>query len=88
VKTSIAHLPRDKQSELRSITDSIVQLIHPEKIILFGSYATGKWQEDVHVEGHITYEYISDYDLLVATRQGDNRPEHQIQNWLKRNLNH
>jgi HEPN domain-containing protein len=79
VKTSIAHLPRDKQSELRSITDSIVQLIHPEKIILFGSYATGKWQEDVHKEGHITYEYISDYDLLVATRQGDNRPEHQIQ---------
>jgi HEPN domain-containing protein len=79
VKTSIAHLPKDKQGELRSITDSIVALVHPEKIILFGSYATGKWQEDVHKEGHITYEYISDYDLLVATRQGDNRPEHQIQ---------
>ena len=79
VKTSIAHLPKDKQNELRSITDSIVGLVMPEKIILFGSYATGKWQEDVHMEGHITYEYISDYDLLVATRQGDNRPEHQIQ---------
>lgn len=79
MKTSIAHLPKDKQGELRSITDSIVALVHPEKIILFGSYATGKWQEDVHKEGHITYEYISDYDLLVATRQGDNRPEHQIQ---------
>jgi HEPN domain-containing protein/predicted nucleotidyltransferase len=79
VKTSIAHLPADKQRELKSIADSIVSLIHPEKIILFGSYATGKWQEDVHKEGHITYEYISDYDLLVATRQGDNRPEHQIQ---------
>ena len=79
MKTSIAHLPKDKQQELKSITDSIAQLVHPEKIILFGSYATGKWQEDVHVEGHITYEYISDYDLLVATRQGDNRPEHQIQ---------
>jgi HEPN domain-containing protein len=79
VKTSIAHLPKDKQDELRRITDSIVKLVMPEKIILFGSYATGKWQEDVHIEGHITYEYISDYDLLVATRQGDNRPEHQIQ---------
>ena len=79
MKTSIAHLPKDKQGELKSITDSIVALVHPEKIILFGSYATGKWQEDVHKEGHITYEYISDYDLLVATRQGDNRPEHQIQ---------
>jgi HEPN domain-containing protein len=79
VKTSIAHLPADKQRELKSITDSLAQLVKPEKIILFGSYATGKWQEDVHMEGHITYEYISDYDLLVATRQGDNRPEHQIQ---------
>jgi uncharacterized protein len=79
VKTSIAHLPADKQRELKSITDSVAQLVKPEKIILFGSYATGKWQEDVHMEGHITYEYISDYDLLVATRQGDNRPEHQIQ---------
>jgi predicted nucleotidyltransferase/HEPN domain-containing protein len=79
VKTSLEHLPKDKQKELNSVTDSIAQLVNPEKIILFGSYATGKWQEDRHMEGHITYEYISDYDLLVATRQGDNRPEHQIQ---------
>lgn len=79
MKTSLEHLPKDKQKELRSVADSIAQLVNPEKIILFGSYATGRWQEDVHKEGHITYEYISDYDLLVATRQGDNRPEHQIQ---------
>ena len=79
MKTSLEHLPKDKQKELRSVADSIAQLVNPEKIILFGSYATGKWQEDRHIEGHITYEYISDYDLLVATRQGDNRPEHQIQ---------
>lgn len=79
MKTSLDHLPKDKQKELRGVADSIAQLVNPEKIILFGSYATGKWQEDRHMEGHITYEYISDYDLLVATRQGDNRPEHQIQ---------
>jgi HEPN domain-containing protein len=79
VKTSIAHLPTDKQRELKGITDSIAQLVKPEKIILFGSYATGKWQEDRHMEGHITYEYISDYDFLVATRPGDTRPDHQIQ---------
>jgi HEPN domain-containing protein/predicted nucleotidyltransferase len=79
VKTSLEHLPKDKQKELKSVADSIAQLVNPEKIILFGSYATGKWQEDQHMEGHITYEYISDYDLLIATRQGDNRPEHQIQ---------
>jgi HEPN domain-containing protein len=79
VKSSLKHLPEDKQKEIKAITESVVQLVMPEKIILFGSYATGKWQEDRYVEGHITYEYVSDYDLLVITRKGDTRPEHQIQ---------
>ncbi|OQP59984.1 hypothetical protein A3860_35005 [Niastella vici] len=73
------HLPEDKQKEIKAITESVVQLVMPEKIILFGSYATGKWQEDRHIEGHVTYEYVSDYDMLVVTRKGDTRPEHQIQ---------
>jgi hypothetical protein len=37
-------------------------------IILFGSYARGQWVEDIYTEGHITYEYISDFDILVLTR--------------------
>ena len=37
-------------------------------IILFGSYARGQWVEDTYTEGHITYEYISDFDILVLTR--------------------
>ena len=37
-------------------------------IILFGSYARGDWVEDIYTEGHITYEYISDFDILVLTR--------------------
>lgn len=37
-------------------------------IILFGSYARGEWVEDIYTEGHITYEYISDFDILVLTR--------------------
>ncbi|WP_143774330.1 HEPN domain-containing protein [Niastella vici] len=79
MKSSLKHLPEDKQKEIKAITESVVQLVMPEKIILFGSYATGKWQEDRHIEGHVTYEYVSDYDMLVVTRKGDTRPEHQIQ---------
>ncbi len=37
-------------------------------IILFGSYARGDWVEDTYTQGHITYEYISDFDILVLPR--------------------
>lgn len=41
-------------------------------IILFGSYARGKYVEDRYISQGITYEYISDYDFLVVTK---NNPE-------------
>jgi len=34
-------------------------------VILYGSYARGTWVEDKYVEKGTTYEYKSDYDLLV-----------------------
>ncbi len=37
-----------------------------ETVILFGSYARGNWVEDKYVEKGITYEYKSDYDLLIV----------------------
>jgi HEPN domain-containing protein/predicted nucleotidyltransferase len=48
---------------------------------LFGSYARGNWVEDVYTEGHITYEYKSDFDLLVIVRDG--RYAHSINLWDK-----
>jgi HEPN domain-containing protein/predicted nucleotidyltransferase len=35
-------------------------------IILFGSYARGDWVEDRYKEDGTTYDYISDYDILVV----------------------
>lgn len=48
-----------------------------ELIVLFGSYARGDWVEDQYVEDGITYEYLSDYDLLVVLdlRQESGRGE-------------
>ena len=37
-------------------------------IILFGSYAKGTWVRDWYVEGHITYSYESDLDILMVTK--------------------
>ena len=33
---------------------------------MFGSYARGDWVEDMYHEDHITYEYKSDFDLLLV----------------------
>lgn len=64
--TDLSHLPAHKRQEL----DSIVQLIRAkadvELIILFGSYARGEWVEDRYVKDGITYEYRSDFDLMVV----------------------
>lgn len=83
MKTSIESLPKERQDELRKIADTGVQLVNPEKIILFGSYATGRQVADKYVSGHVTYEYLSDYDILVVTSRGEKREEHQIQEMLE-----
>ncbi|HIJ74485.1 MAG TPA: HEPN domain-containing protein [Candidatus Hydrogenedentes bacterium] len=66
MKTSLSHLPKHKRHELEIVRDVIRTAIPGvHMIILFGSYARGDWVEDVYTEGHITYEYQSDFDVLV-----------------------
>jgi predicted nucleotidyltransferase len=43
LKTTIDHLPVDKQTELQKITAAISQRFPAEMIVLFGSYARGDW---------------------------------------------
>ena len=65
-------LPESKQKELRKLVNAIHQKTiksQPvEMVILFGSYARGEGVEDRYVEDHITYEYQSDFDILVLVR--------------------
>jgi predicted nucleotidyltransferase/HEPN domain-containing protein len=68
MKTSLAHLPSHKREELKEITSIITENADVEMIILFGSYARGNWVEDIYTEGHITYEYKSDFDILVIVK--------------------
>jgi predicted nucleotidyltransferase len=37
-----------------------------QMVILFGSHARGDWIEDVTIEANATYEYRSDYDILIV----------------------
>lgn len=65
----LSHLPKHKRDEIRAVTEIITKMIDAEFIILFGSYARGDWVEDVYVgDDDITYEYKSDYDLLVVVK--------------------
>ena len=67
MKTDLAHLPEHKQAELKAIVAALIpRYAEVEMIILFGSYARGNFVEDKYVEKGTTYEYKSDYDLLIV----------------------
>jgi uncharacterized protein len=69
MKKSLSHLPKHKRDEIRALTEIITEMIDAEFIILFGSYARGDWVEDVYLgDDGTTYEYKSDYDLLVVVK--------------------
>lgn len=65
MKTDLTHLPEHKQEELREITKIIIENVPAEMVILFGSHARGDWVEDFQE----TTEYVSDYDILVITKE-------------------
>ena len=91
MKKSLSHLPKRKRDELQRITKLIrVKLPAAEMIILFGSHARGDWVEDLYTEGHITYEYQSDFDVLVIVDSPgmvkSSRRWHRMENDLGRLL--
>jgi len=71
VKKSLAHLPKHKRDELKLIVEQIRQLAEAEEIVLFGSYARGDWVEDRYTENNVTYEYASDFDILVIVESSE-----------------
>ena len=80
MKKSLTHLPTHKREELKLVTKIIRnQFPSAHMIILFGSYARGDWVEDIYTQGHITYEYISDFDILVLTRLKKTAENHSKQ---------
>ncbi|SEJ36488.1 HEPN domain-containing protein [Dyadobacter sp. SG02] len=64
MKTTLTHLPQTKQEQLKELTRIILQKVPAEMIILFGSYARGDYVEDYQEK----YEYVSDFDILIVTK--------------------
>jgi uncharacterized protein len=86
LKTTIDHLPSHKQEELVALTTLISGSKEVHMVILFGSYATGKWVEDRYIEKGITYEYRSDYDLLVVLTHEEFSQKIKIEDKIKEQL--
>ncbi len=83
---ALSHLPVEKQTELKHITTQLQTCKGVEMVILFGSYARGNWVEHMYSEKGTTYEYKSDYDILVVTTHDDLRNNHKIENKLTQTI--
>ncbi len=82
MKKSLAHLPKHKRDELKLVTEIILEECPTIlMVILFGSYGRGDWVEDTYVEDGITYEYASDFDILVVVRS--NRIVNSTDTWRR-----
>ena len=68
MKTSLSHLPLEKQQELAVIVDIVREKYTVEMIILFGSYARGDWVEELHDDG-FHYKYQSDFYIFIVTEK-------------------
>jgi len=83
MKKSIRFLPKHTQEDLKTFVRMIRERIpQTEMIILYGSYATGKYVEfDSRIEFGIRTIFMSDYDILVVTNGAkDKEVGHKLDN--------
>ncbi len=73
MKKNLSHLPVKKREELKRVVDHIrLHCSKTQMVILYGSYARDDWiSSDEFQEGHILYEYSSDYDIFVVVPTKD-----------------
>jgi predicted nucleotidyltransferase/HEPN domain-containing protein len=85
----IRALPEKKQKELAQIVSIILSHspVPVHFIILFGSYARGKWADHVYTgKDGVTYSYQSDYDLLVLIDPCDAGKQSKVEHALDKAL--
>ena len=86
MKELLSHLPELKQQELTHLTELLKTCKRVEMVILFGSYARGEQTEDIYSEKGTTYEYKSDFDILVVTTYDDLGNNHKIEDKVEKEL--
>jgi uncharacterized protein len=70
MKTTLSHLSKSKQSELKEICTTIQKNCDDvEMVILFGSYARGNFKEEKDLKPDSKSGHVSDFDILVVTKK-------------------
>ena len=71
MKTALPLKSRSHQLQITQITDIITNIAKDQIafVILFGSFARGDWVYDRYIENGTTYEYASDYDILIIKEE-------------------
>ena len=88
MKTNLPKLPEHKQAEIKAIVTALIpRFVEIEMIILFGSYARGTWVEDKYMENGNTYEYKSDYDLLIILSKNGHANSDSVTSGISTRLN-
>ena len=88
MKTTLPKLPEHKQAEIKAIVAALIpRFVEIEMIILFGSYARGTWVEDKYMEKGNTYEYKSDYDLLIILSKNGHANSDTVTQGISTRLN-
>ncbi len=82
MNTSLQHLPPQKREQLRTIANIITQAIRPEKIILFGIYASATPLPQLEGGGELS-ACLDCFDILVVTRHGDRRFDYEVQDIIE-----
>jgi len=85
MKTSLEHLPENKQQELQRAVEIIREEIDLDMLLLFGSYARGDWVEDLDSKT-LLYRYQSDFDLLLITETRKQANKVESNNHLNQRL--
>lgn len=86
MSSNLQHLPKEKQAELLALTQVLKNIRGIEMVILFGSYARGTWVEDLYTEKGTIYEYRSDYDILIVTKEDNPIKNHRIECKVDKNI--
>ena len=68
MKTTYSHIPLSRRPQIQEVIEIIKETADPEMIILFGSYAKGTFVSHRYISDGILYEYQSDMDILVVTK--------------------
>jgi uncharacterized protein len=82
MNTSLNHLSQAKICQLNTLIPVLVRKARPEKIILFGVYASPTGGLD-HDTAEAFPVFLSGFDLLIVTRSNERRYDYEMQDILE-----